>query len=348
MASIRQVAKEAGVSIATVSRVMNGADGVAAELRRDVMQAVETCGYSPSVGRKAQDQIALVYAGPFTLGSPFDSACLDGMVSVMRQSKYDLSIVDVRRDRGANESYRQYCSRKGIHGAIVRCTTEERSVAKDMAAEGIPVVVLGDHFEHSALSFAYSESKQASREAVEHLVSLGHKRIAFVACHREDGDHADRLHAYQEVLSEHDCLDESLVHRVPPSRMDGGPILRRLIGAANRPTAMYIADPLLAAGVLNEAHKLGVSIPGDLSIVGFDDTDLRNLVHPRMSAVCQDCEALGRSAYSTLLAQLAGGSTNGHAKASKPDSAWFEVHDTTAPPPAQLERILPSGTRMHA
>lgn len=344
MASIRQVAKHAGVSIATVSRVMNGAETVAPDLRRSVLSAVETCGYSPPDTRRQLSSIALIYTGPFTIGSPYDSACVEGMVSAMRDSTYDLAVIDLRRDRGKNESLRQFFGRKGICGAVVRCTIEERPLVCEMAEEGLPLVVLGDHFEHPTLTFSYTESEQASREAIEHLVSLGHKRIAFVACHREDGDHADRLKAYRDVLQESQLLDESLVFRVPASRRDGGPILRKLIGRPDRPTAAYIADPLIAAGVINEALHMGVRVPDDLSIVGFDDTDIRNLLFPRMSAVCQDSESLGRSAFNLVKSLIEGG--EGASTNSKRQAAWLEVHGSIAPPPMEVHRILPSGGRM--
>lgn len=255
MASIRKIAEQAGVSIATVSRVMNGHESVKPELRSRVIDAVDHFGYAPTVGRRTLDCIALVYSGPFTIGSPYDSACVEGMVSAMRDSRFDLSVIDIRRDKSTSESLRQFFHRKGICGAIVRCTSRERAMVAEFASEGLPLVVLGDHFEEPTLRFAYTESEAASREAVEHLVSLGHTRIAFVACHREDGDHLDRLNAYRDVLSEAGLGDEDLIFRVPATRGDGGPILRKLMGLMDRPTALYIADPLIAAGAVNERTK---------------------------------------------------------------------------------------------
>lgn len=346
MSSIRQVAKEAGVSIATVSRVINGAETVAPKLRRDVLRAVEACGYAPTNGRKQCDQIAMVYTGVFTIGSPYDSACVDGMVTAMRDTRYDLSVIDLRRDKAKNESYRQFFARKAIRGAIVRCTIDERPLVAEMASEEFPLVVLGDHFEHPTLAFAYTESESASREAVEHLLSLGHKRLAFVACHREDGDHADRLRAFRHVLEQADILDEDLIFRVPPSRCDGGPIVRKLMALPDRPTAIYIADPLIAAGAINEAHHMGVKIPEDLSIIGFDDTDVRNLLYPRMTAVCQDSSALGRSAFKLVQSLIDG--NNSAPISSNRQAAWLEIHGTTGPPPLKAHRVMPSGGRLPA
>ncbi|TWT29184.1 Catabolite control protein A [Posidoniimonas corsicana] len=342
MASIRDVARQAGVSIATVSRVVNGVETVAPKLRRDVLQAVEVCGYKPPEQRRAGNGIALVYAGPFTIGSPYDSACVEGIVSAMRESRYDLSVIDVRRDRTDNESMKQLFQRKGLQGAIVRCTLADRPLVIEMAEEGLPLVVLGDHFDHPSIAFAYTESGQASREAIEYLVSLGHQRIAFVSCHREDGDHADRLRAYRDVLREHGLLDETLVYRVPPSRRDGGPVLRKLVGGTDRPTAVYIADPLIAAGAINEAHHMGVRIPDDLSIVGFDDTDLRHMIYPRMSAVCQDSEELGRAAFNLVRSLVEGDASSN----STLQQAWLEVHGSTGPPPVSVDRVMPSGSRL--
>src|SRR3972149_3980468 len=105
MSTIRKVARRAGVSIATVSRVVNGSTAVAPELRDRVLDAVNRCGYSPTVGRRSAASIAIVYTGPFTVGSPYDAACLDGIVTAMLESDYDLGIVHLRRDKSPSENY---------------------------------------------------------------------------------------------------------------------------------------------------------------------------------------------------------------------------------------------------
>ncbi|MEM1304878.1 MAG: LacI family DNA-binding transcriptional regulator [Planctomycetota bacterium] len=344
MPSIREVARKAGVSIATVSRVMNGTESVAPHLREKVNQAIAVCDYSPKVGRRSLESIALLYTGPFSIGSPYDAACVEGMVEAMRDSEFDLTIVDYARDRNAGESLRQFFARKGIRGAILRSTAAERDMVEEFAAEGLPLVVLGDHFDNERLSFVYAKSKNASCEAVEHLISLGHKRIAFAACERDDGDHLDRLVAYRDVLAGHGLLEESLICRVPPQRFDGAQLLRNLLGMPARPTALFVADPLVAVGAMNEAHRMGVRIPDDLSILGFDDTDIRSTVYPQMSAVCQDARLLGRAAFERVH-QLTTEPRTG-ASVSEPQEAWLDIGNTTGPPPASLDRVLPSGARL--
>lgn len=339
MSSIRQVAREAGVSIATVSRVLNGRQSVNADLRQKVLRAADQCAYQPSVGKRTAECVAMLYVGPFSVGSPYDSACLNGIVSAMRQTKYDLVTLDIHRDRMPGETGAQFFSRKGVCGAIVRSTLEQRDLVTELSAEGLPIVVLGDHFEHASLKFCYADSRLASREAVEHLVSLGHKSIAFAACDRDDGDHLDRYDAYRAVLEEAGLYRPEHVYRVPPSRMDGAQLVRRAMSREERPTAMFIADPLVAVGALNEAHELGMHVPGDLSIVAVDDTDIRSMVFPRLSAVCQDSTQIGAEAFHTVCG-LIDEEPDPIAEALRRE-AWFEIHDTTGPAPEKANRFLP-------
>ena len=344
MSTIRKVAKCAGVSIATVSRVMNGSASVAPELRDRVVDAVNRCGYAPAVGRRSQASIALVYAGPFTVGSPYDAACLDGIVSAMLDSEYDLTLVHLRRDKKPDETYSQFFLRKGVRGAIVRSTSGDRDVARALADEGFPTVVLGDHFDHPGLAFAYNESTGASMEGMEHLVSLGHKRIAFAANDTDDGDHLDRLEAYRESLRIHDLLDEQLIFRIPAERLSGTHLMRKVMSLKNPPTAIFIADPLIAEGAIKEAHRLGIRIPDDLSVLGFDDTDTRNAVYPTMTAICQDSRELGRLSFELLMRRCSGRTTEGDSVVL--GRAWLEINHTAGQPPARPIRILPSGDRL--
>ena len=216
MASVREVARHAGVSIATVSRVLNGQTSVRDDLRRKVLAAADQCRYVPTVGRRTTDRVALIYTGPFSVGSPYDSACIEGIVRAVRETPYDLSILDMARDRTEGESRTAFLTRKGVCGAIVRSTIDERRLVEEMAREEVPLVVLGDHFLHPTLRFCYADSRAASREAVEHLISIGHRTIACASCDGDDGDHIDRYESYRGVMDEAGLYREDMVHRVPP------------------------------------------------------------------------------------------------------------------------------------
>lgn len=344
MPSIREVAKEAGVSIATVSRVINGNGSVALELKNQVLAAIDRCDYLPSVGRRACDSVALLYVGQFSPGSPYDSACIEGMINVMRKSNHDLAVIDLARDKQPDESYRQFFGRKGICGAIVRSTAADRAILMKMAQEQFPIVVLGDHFEHPRLPFVYASSRNASREAMEHLISLGHRNIAFAASDCEDGDHGDRFAAYCDIMKSTGLYKEDYISRIPPHRMDGAQLLRKLMAMPNPPTGVFAADPFIAIGLINEAHALGIKVPNELSIVGFDDTDTRSQLYPRMTAICQDSLLLGSVAFECIIQLIKGESLP--VTANYVQSAWLEINSTTAPPPAERFRVLTNGLRL--
>jgi len=136
------------------------------------------------------------------------------------------------------------------------------------------------------------------------------------------------------------------VERIPPHRLDGAKLIRNLMGMPNRPTAVFIADPLVAVGAINEAHNMGVRIPEELSIVGFDDTDMRGLVYPRMTAVCQDSKHLGQAAFEAVVQLAAGETLEAGIVPGAQQSAWLEINETTAPPPAAPSHVLPNRTRL--
>jgi LacI family transcriptional regulator len=344
MTTIRRVAQKAGVSIATVSRVVNGSTAVAPELRDRVLAAVSRCGYAPTIGRRSAASIALVYTGPFSVGSPYDAACFDGIISAMLESDFDLKIAHLRRDKSPDETFSQFFFRKGIRGAVLRSTSADRDIARRIGDEGFPAVVLGDRFDHPKLAFAYNDSRTASVEGIEHLISLGHRRLAFAANNTDDGDHIDRLEAYRQTLKNHAIYDEQLEFRVPAHRLDGAQLMRKMLSLTNPPTAVFIADPLTAAGAVNEAHKLKLRIPEEMSILGFDDTDTRYSVVPTMTAICQDSRELGRLAYEVLLQRCEGIEDDRHIEGL--GSAWLEINHTTARVPAKTVRILPNGERL--
>jgi DNA-binding LacI/PurR family transcriptional regulator len=261
----------------------------------------------------------------------------------MLESDYDLKITHLRRDKSPKETYSQFFFRKGIRGAIIRSTSADRDVARLIGDEGFPAVVLGDRFDHPRLAFAFNESGTASREGVEHLISLGHRRIAFAANDTDDGDHIDRLEAYRRTLSKHGIDHIELEFRVPAHRLDGAQLMRKMMIASSPPTAVFIADPLTACGAINEARKLGLRIPEEMSILGFDDTDSRFSVEPTMTAICQNSRELGRLAFELLVDRIEGAEDDIPGELGK---AWLEINHTTARVPTELIRIMPNGERL--
>lgn len=329
MASVRDIAKHAGVSIATVSRVLNNHPRVSVEARRRVVSAANRAGYLPARDLKSTTTIAYVYTGEMFLDSPFDTALLDGVASGMEEHGYDLMILNTRRSRLPHESYTQMFMRKGVRAAIIRATAPARGTCEAIVSEGFPAVVVGDRFESDKVHFVSTNTLDASREAVEHLIGLGHQRIAICMNVVEDSDHAERLAGYRQALAAHEVpFDRRLVMRIPASREGGVQLMRHLRSMPNPPTGIYITDPLTAVGALKQARRLGLRVPQDLSIVGFDDSEQRFDTYLDMTSVCQNAKAIGREAFNALYRLL----DLGEPISNKILQGWLEIHESTSPP----------------
>ncbi len=332
MASVRQLARQTGVSITTVSRVLNNHPSVSEAVRRRVLDAANHEGYVATVGRRSTSNIAVLYTEEPSIGSPFDAALLTGLTEAMRESPFDLMILEAERSRRHNETFSQMLMRKGVRGAIVRTSSSTHGIAADIADEGCCAVVVGARIDHPRLHYVYSDSRRASREAVEHLIGLGHRRIAISLNVIDDTDHQDRLDGCREALAAAGLtLDERLVFHVPARRQGGNQIIRRLRTMVDPPTALYLTDPMTAVGAVHEAQRVGLKVPGDLSIVGFDDADMRFTVHPQLTAVCQDAIQLGREAFAILNDLTTRKRRTPIRKALR---TWLEVHGSTGPPPS--------------
>ncbi len=330
MANVREIAKQAGVSIATVSRVLNNHPSVSEAVRERVLAAANRHRYVPKIGRRETMNIAYVYTGDVSLGSPFDSAVLEGVYTSLSETDWNLMLLDVRRTRRNDETYSQMFQRLGVRGAILRTTASNHSACLKIAEHGFPAVVVGERFNEPNVTSVYCESRTASQEAVAHLIGLGHRRIAVCVNVVDDSDHQERLAGYRDAMQEAGLpVEEKLILRAPANRSGGEQIIRRLATALDRPTAIYITDPMTALGAMYEARRLGIRIPEDLSIIGFDDTEVRYMTWPIMTAVCQNAYELGQHACRLLNQVLIGTVT----ALSPAPPAWLEIHESTGPVP---------------
>ena len=346
MSSVRHIAKRVGVSVATVSRALNNETGVDPATRERILAAANKSGYAPSVGKRITTVVGLVYPGEPVrpdYGS-FESALLNGILRGVAEQRFDVKLISVQRDKLAGEAYTQFFMRKGVRGVILRTVEAQRRMVVDIASEGFPSIVIADRFDEPQVSFIACDSRDDSRRAVEHLIHLGHRRIALVVHNVPDTDHRDRRDGYLEAHQQNDLVaDPALTLEVHGGSMDGGSAaMNRLLSMPRPPTAVFFTNPLATVGGLRCCHELGVSVPGELSIVGFDDSDTRSHTWPAYASVCQDASMLGYEASLWLTRCLASGERT-PMRLVRP--TFLEINKTTARPPAVPVRILPDGSR---
>ena len=345
--SYREIAARAGVSVATVSRTLSNSAPVSDALRRRVLAEIEKVGdgSSPSNG-SVFCRIGLVYPGdPINAEyGGFDASVMSGVNRGAFERRFDVAIVNVVDEKRDGETFREFFRRKGIDAAVLRTFRGRQQICERIAEEGFPSVVLADEFEHPAVNYIRYGSKRASEFAAEHLVNLGHKRIALCIHSVPDSDHRDRRRAFETALKRHDIpLDDDMIVEIIADISGGASAVSRLMTLPHPPTAIVFTDPLATVGGLRRAHELAIRVPEELSIVGFDDAQMRRVLHPIYTSVCQDAEDLAYSATRWLIEGL---SEPGQRVLRETRNAHFEVnHTTTVAPPVSV-RVTPDGRRL--
>ncbi|MFI4897612.1 MAG: LacI family DNA-binding transcriptional regulator [Phycisphaerales bacterium JB059] len=339
MSSVRKIANSVGVSVATVSRALNNHPDVSAETRQRVLEAARSTGYIPSVGKKPTNVIGLVYpTGPVQAGyGDFDSLMLSGIVRGANEQRYDVTIINLDRDKDRYESYTQFFHRKGVRGVIIRALEATSQLASEIAAESFPSIMVADRSDDPNVNFVDSESRSTSREAVDHLVDIGHTRIALAIHNVMDSDHQDREDGYCLALESAGIeRDPELTVRAPAGPEGGAMMLDHLLQLEDPPTAIFFTNPLSTVGALHRCLQLGIRVPKDLSIIGFDDGDVRMRTYPNFTAVCQDAQGLGYEAAVWLTRLLSG---NAHHSCRELHRTTLNIHGSTSLSPPVAVRL---------
>lgn len=346
MNSVRGIAAKVGVSVATVSRALNNHPNVDPATREKILQAANRAGYVPNVGKRVSTVIGLVYPEEPVRADygAFDASLLAGILRGVNELRYDVQIMSVHRDKRPDETFTQFFMRKGVRGVILRTFERSRAMCVQIAEEGFPSVVVADRFDEASVNFLCCDSRTDSRRAVEHLFDLGHTRIALGMHNIPDTDHLDRKAGYEDAHRERGVtIDPRLEVQILATMQGGAGLVTRLMSLPEPPTAIFLTDPLATFGAMRRCHEVGMRVPHELSIVGFDDGDLRRHTFPAYTAVCQDAEMLGFESARWLTRRLAGKGAE-HLRSVR--STMLEINQTTGAPPERPSRFLPDGTRL--
>lgn len=332
MASVREIADHLNVSSATVSRVLNSRPGIAKQTRERVIEAAMQMGMGRHAGLKTTRYIGFVHPlGHFVgnMGS-YHASLLGGVVACLGQDQYDLALIDPYRDKRTDESYAQFFMRKDLRGVLMQVRPENAHVIERIADEGFPMVTVASTSESPRVNWVVCDSGREFDKAVRYLARLGHRRIALAIRPELDYDHLARREGYRAAhLALGWELDPALEFDCFAEQPAGGSLIRQLFTLEQPPTAILFADPAPTQGALVACGELGIEVPGQLSVIGFDDGRTRYDRTPPYSAICQDAQRLGHEAASMLI-KIIEGEEVGPQRLTLP--ALFEVHETTGPP----------------
>lgn len=338
--TISDVAARAGVSKGAVSFALNGRAGVSPETRARILQAAGELGFVPNAAARAlstrrSGSLGLVFARrPEMLRSdPFFPQFIAGIESAVASTGYLLALRFVGDADAEIEAYRELARTGRVDGVFVTDLRIDDPRPALLEGLGLPAVTLNRPDLPSAAPAVCVDDAGAVRDAVEHLISLGHRRIGQVCGPGRYLHAANRRRVCAQVLLEAG-LTEGPVVEADFSAAGGAAATRELLDATERPTAILYASDLMAVVGLSVAQHRGLRIPDDLSVVGFDDGDLSEHLAVPLSTVRTDAFGWGRAAAAALMARVDGDQVDDiHQPAAK-----FVVRASTGPAPQRSRR----------
>jgi LacI family transcriptional regulator len=306
--TITDVAKAAGVSVTTASRVLNNKDDVAPETYEKVRRVMQELNYTASLAAKSMrsrtaNVIGLVMP---EVTEPFDLEVIKGVGVAIRESGYDLIIYT---SGGPPLSKRAFWEQE--HVALLSGGLTDGCVVVTPSAPTFPdttrIVVVDPHGDGANVPSVIATNRVGALAVMEYLLGLGHRRIGFVGGRPDTLSATRRFQGYKDGLVAAGIpYDPELVQDGDYTRERGQAAARQLLGRPDRPTAMFAANDNMAMGVIDGAQELGLRIPQDLSLVGFDNIPEAAQVTPKLTTVDQSIQEMGALATKLLISILRG------------------------------------------
>ncbi len=281
--TIRDVAKHAGVGVGTVSRVLNNSPSVSAATRQKVQAAIASLNFSPSQAARRLSQGKTMAVGvvvPF-FTNPSVVRRLQGVVSVLSVSEYDLILFDIEKVDRRDMALRAIPQRNLADGLLLISLTPSDVDVEQFALADIPTVLVDAY--HPALSRVLVDNAAGGYQATKHLIDLGHRKIGYISDYLDDPFNSpvrDRFTGYKRALTEARIAFRPEYHRQGVhGRIQARQMAHDILALPNPPTAIFAYSDTQAIGVIEAARELGLTIPDNLSVIGFDNIEAAEYLH---------------------------------------------------------------------
>lgn len=306
--TLDDVAKNAGVSTATVSRCLNSPDRVVESTRRRVMNAVEQLGYTPNFGARV-----LVAKRTFTIGAiipTMENAIfargLQAFQEELHERGYTLLVASSAYQPDIEKEQVRVLVSRGADGLLLIGHDRDPSLYDYLSGQNIPALVAWTYSEGATQPSIGFDNRASMRALTEQVLKFGHRRIGMISGIAKGNDRArQRIAGVKDALLAAGLDPDGL--RIMETTYDiarGGQAFDNLMASRNRPTAVMCGNDVLAVGALRRARERGLNVPGDVSITGFDDIELAKVVSPGLTTVHVPHLAMGRNAASELVAMV--------------------------------------------
>ncbi len=312
MATMREVAEKASVSITTVSHVLNGTRFVSDELAKRVRQAVVELDYQPDqrargLRKGLSETIAVVVSD---IGNPFFPGVVRGAEDCARERNYSLILCNTDEDPEREDVSVSLMLERRVDGFLIAPSSAAAATLRRLDGCGTPFVVIDRPFEDFEIDQVYSNNKEGARQAISFLINQGHKRIGIIVEMESIATFRDRVQGWREA---HEAAglpcDENLIWEAGLKSEGSQEATRHLMEQMSPATAVFATNNLMVLGVLKYLRETGRTCPEDLSVLGFDDPGWARSWNPALTVVAQDQYRMGYTAMSLLLKRIVTGNS---------------------------------------
>lgn len=309
MTNIQQVAKQAGVSVATVSRVLNGQNSVSQKTRHKVEAAITQLDYEPSMLgrnlRNSESRIILILIP--SISNPFYLEIIKGIENMALSQNYNILLCETDSNPEKENIYFDLVRKKMADGIISMDPAVNVETLKQLA-EKYAIIQCSEYGGGIGIPYVTINSEEASYRAVKHLIQIGHEKIALMNSDEKFLYARERRMGYQRALKEHGIplRSEYILYTQHLGFEYGQQAMKKILSLEERPTAVFAVSDLLAIGALKEINASGLSVPDDMAVVGFDKIDFSNMTNPTLTTIAQPMYKMGTAAAKMLIDKIQG------------------------------------------
>ncbi|RAK12710.1 LacI family transcriptional regulator [Halanaerobium saccharolyticum] len=307
MLTIKDIARKAGVSVATVSKVMNGYDDIGEVTKAKVLKIIEENNYRPNANAQSLRTNKSFLVGLFFkdhqdsgVKHPFFRGIISGLEEKLLENNYDMILFSANWED--QFSYLEKCQFRNVDGAILMGMPKDDPKLAELLNAKIPSVFIDLDMSAERASYIISDNEEGARKAVRHLTELGHQKIATIEGEEITVPTQKRLAGYKAEMKAQnlEIRDEWVIQG--RFSVDGGyQAMKEILRLEDKPTAIFCQGDEIAVGAMQAIKEAGLKVPDDFSIVGFDDIEISQYLNPALTTVCQKKEEMGIEAANMVI-----------------------------------------------
>jgi LacI family transcriptional regulator len=308
MITVKDVAKEAGVSVATVSKILNYPDYSKGETREKVLAAVKRLNYQPnhaarSMVNKKTGMIALIIPD---VRNPFFTEVARGVEDAAHKNNYRVMLCNTDEDLLKQQNYLQALQGRIVDGLIIAVASDDSRQLKKLDRRQLPFVLIDRECRNLRTDAVIVDNRDGALQAVRHLLGNGRRRVGFISGKQDTQTGRERCRGYQEALSDAGVeLDREIIKDGQFSTEGGYQAAQSLLALEARPDALFIANNAMTIGAIRALNEAGIRMPEEMALVCFDDSEWAEFFTPALTVVRQPTYTMGNLAGELLFQRLA-------------------------------------------